>query len=130
MKNINEVISHIQSEKLRSAWDKGVAAYALDLLNEYVENSEYNGLKENNFMIEDSPSFRKNMLNGAQDWSEYSEGGNSLIYNEDIAQRLCSPSVFKRKKEGDLNPDSRMTWIDLQSVALRRAMYKISSLCR
>lgn len=30
----------------------------------------------------------KILLNGAKDWQEYSEGGCSLTYNEDIAKRL------------------------------------------
>lgn len=30
----------------------------------------------------------KILLNGAEDWQEYSEGGCSLIMNEDIAKRL------------------------------------------
>ncbi len=36
------------------------------------------------------------MLNGASNWRQFSYGGSALIYNEEIAERLCSPSEFKK----------------------------------
>ena len=61
---------------------------------------------------------REELLNGAKDWQQYSEGGCSLVYDEDICRRLCSPSMQKKKDYGCLMPNSRETWIDVQARAL------------
>ena len=39
---------------------------------------------------------RAALLNGAERWQEYSDGGCSLIYDGDIAARVCTPSEYKR----------------------------------
>lgn len=91
----------------QSAWSKGVAIYADELREALAENN--------------LPATKENLLNGARDWSAYSYGGCSLIYDADIAERLCSPSELKRKKGGDLKPNSRETWLDCQARALSQA---------
>lgn len=68
------------------------------------------------------------LLNGAADWSQYSWGGSSLIYNGDIAERLCTPSELKRKRGGELAPNSREQWLDVQARALAQAADLICSL--
>ena len=40
---------------------------------------------------------RKKLLNGAMDWLEYSEAGCALVYDEDIAERLCTPGLKEKK---------------------------------
>lgn len=90
-----------------SAWKAGVNLY----VEEFVEF-----LQENNLT-----ATKANLLNGAQTWIEYSYGGCSLIYDADIAERLCSPSELKRKKGGDLQPCRDETWLDVQARALSRA---------
>ena len=90
-----------------SAWSKGVQLYAEEL-REFLAENNLQATKEN-------------LLNGARDWSEYSYGGCSLIYDADIAERLCSPSTLKRKKGGELQPNSRETWLDVQARALYQA---------
>ncbi len=67
-----------------------------------------------------------NLLNGAGDWHHYSEGGSGLIYNSDIAERYCTPSELKRSKGGELMPNSRENWIELQA----RALYQANRLIR
>lgn len=91
----------------KSAWKKGVELYA-DELREFLAE---NGLT----------ATPENLLNGARNWREYSYGGSALIYDGDIAERLCSPSELKRKKGGELPPNSRETWLDVQSRALYQA---------
>ena len=54
----------------------------------------------------------------ADDWSAYSWGGCSLIYNGDIAARLCCPSELARTRNGDRRPNSREEWLDTQARAL------------
>lgn len=97
----------------RSAWSKGVIAYALELLDNLADLTPDD--------LADSEAVRRALLNGADSWKQYSEGGCSLIYNGDIAERLCTPSELKRCKGGERNPNSRENWIDVQARALFKA---------
>jgi len=107
MKN-QSLYNKIKSLQFRSAWRRGVHSYALEM----VEGAEIELTAEN---------VKAELLNGAQNWKQYSEGGCALIYDGDIAERLCSPSELKKKKGGDLQPNSRENWIDVQSRALFQA---------
>lgn len=94
--------------QLRSAWRRGVKSYALEML----ESAE----------IELTPENAKSaLLNGARDWREYSYGGCADVYDYYIAERLCSPSELKRKRGGDLQPNSRENWLDVQARAISQA---------
>ena len=108
-KAIDALARAIDEKPARSAWARGVKTYALELL-ENVQ--DWDGGE--NFR-------RKEMLNGAQDWRQYSEGGCALIYDGDIAERLCTPSELKRTRDGERNPNGRETWIDCQARALFQA---------
>ena len=112
----NEIIKKIESRKAKSAWGKGVLLYAYEL----VENLEEETLPVS--------KLEAVLLNGAADWSQYSWGGSSLIYNGDIAERLCTPSELKRKRGGELAPNSREQWLDVQARALAQAADLICSL--
>lgn len=107
----NEIKTVIESANARSAWTRGVKAYALDLIAELPANVDY-GSPE---------SLQADMLNGARDWKQYSWGGCSLIYNADIAARLCTPSELKKTRNGERRPNSREEWLDTQARALYQA---------
>ena len=109
----------------RSAWDKGVTKYALELVEELQERSNYEGRNP-----EPGNECREWMLNGANNWSEYSWGGSSLIYDEDIAERLCTPSELKKTRHGERRPNSREEWLDTQARALYQACSRVSKLYR
>jgi len=126
MKTINELKIAIENERANSAWGRAVKIYALELLEELEEQES----KTNEFKLSGSPADKKLLLNGACDWSEYSYGGCSLIYDHHIAVRVCTPSEFKRCKEGDRNPNQRETWLDVQSRALYQACNMIMRLAR
>ena len=111
MKTISQLREAIKNRTARSAWRKGVQLYALDLIEELPDNQEFYG----------SPADKKELLNGADDWQQYSEGGCSLIYDGDIAERLCNPSEYKRTKEGQNPPNARESWLDAQARALYQA---------
>lgn len=96
----------------RSAWDRGVTAYALDLLETFADTSA-------------AELDRSALLNGASSWTEYSYGGCALIYDSDIAERLCTPSELKRKRGGELAPNSRELWLDVQARALNQACSRL-----
>lgn len=121
MKAYNEIKKELEARKDRSAWDKGVTMYALELLEEYQERAAYEGRE-----AADRVEFKAWLLNGADSWESYSYGGSSLIYNGDIAERLCCPSEYKRTREGERRPNSREEWLDVQARALYQAACRLS----
>lgn len=121
MKAYNEIKKELETRKDRSAWSKGVTVYALELLEEYQERAAYEGRD-----AADRKEFKAWLLNGADSWESYSYGGSSLIYNGDIAERLCCPSEYKRSREGERRPNSREEWLDVQARALKQAACRLS----
>ena len=109
--NLEAIKNAIEARKTRSAWDKGVTLYALELLDNIRDLPAADSRQE----------IQKALLNGASDWSEYSWGGCSLIYNGEIAARLCSPSEFRRTRGGEWRPNRRENWLDVQARALYQA---------
>lgn len=121
MKAYNEIKNELEARKDRSAWNKGVTMYALELLEEYRERAAYEGRE-----AADRAEFKAWLLNDADSWESYSYGGSSLIYNGDIAERLCCPSEYKRTREGERRPNSREEWLDVQARALHQAACRLS----
>lgn len=116
---INKAMDIIDSRKDRSAWDRGVSNYSYELLEQLREaaNSGYFKAEQ----ISSGNAIREAMLNGASDWSQYSWGGSALIYDGDIAERLCNPSELKKTRNGERRPNSREEWLDVQARALFQA---------
>ena len=104
MKTKNEIKNAIEATTPRSAWSKAVKSYALELLDGL--DGEYRAVA---------------LLNGAESWRAYSFGGCSLIYDAEIAERVCSPSELKRKRGGELAPNARESWLDCQARCLSQA---------
>ena len=100
----------------RSSWSRAVHAYAVELVESLAESDDLS----NETLLE------KALLNGADDWQQYSEGGCALVYDADIAERLCSPSELKRVKGGERQPNARETWLECQA----RALWQAASLVR
>lgn len=123
MTNIEKLYQSIESEKQRSAWDKGVTKYALELVEQLGE--QINGGYFEELDLTESKKVRAALLNGAADWSQYSWGGCSLIYDSDIAERLCSPSELKKTRNGERRPNSREEWLDTQARALFQAANRV-----
>ena len=115
----------LEARKDRGAWNKGVTLYAFELIEELKERAEYEGRNP-----EPGKECREWMLNGAQDWNQYSWGGCSLIYDSDIAERLCCPSELKKTRNGERRPNSREGWLDTQARALYQAANRVSRLYR
>lgn len=128
MTNINDLRKAVNAENARSAWSRGVKAYALELVDKLEEAIE-NGYFEAED-LEAPKLLRKQLLNGASDWDQYSWGGCSLIYDSDIAERLCSPSELKKTRNGERRPNSRDEWLDTQARALFQASNMICRLAR
>lgn len=117
MKNLESIRNVIQNRKARSAWNKGVKLYALELLD---------NIDDPDALANEKLLFRA-LLNGAANWQQYSEGGCALFCNQDIAERLCTPSELSRVKGGSRNPNSRESWLDVQARALYQAAEVIRS---
>lgn len=119
MKNINSIINTVNNSSPRSAWNKGVKLYALELL-ESLRNDIIDGYFDDDDLL--APNLlNRALLNGASSWSEYSWGGCSLIYNGEIAERLCTASELKKTRNGQRKPNKREEWLDTQARALCQA---------
>ena len=95
----------------KSAWKRGVYAYAHELAEEAAGHT----------WAKEPYNIKAALLNGAESWREYSESGSSLIYDADIAERLCSPSELMRNRHGERRPNCRESWLDVQTRALSQA---------
>jgi len=115
----------LEGRKDRSAWNKGVTLYAFELVQELEERAACEGRN-----AEPGTECKTWMLNGAADWSQYSWGGSSLIYDCDIAERLCCPSELKKTRNGERRPNSREEWLDTQARALYQACNRVARLYR
>lgn len=117
---IEYVRQQIQASKARSAWQRGVNAYALELLDSLEERIDYEKREPAN-----PHELVEWLLNGARDWKQYSEGGCALIFDYHIAERLCSPSELRKvvNSRGVLKdrPNPRETWLECQARALYQA---------
>lgn len=125
---LDRVQTALDTRKDRSAWDKGVTVYASELLEGLRESIE-----GGYFDPEDLAApklLNRELLNGADDWNQYSWGGSSLIYDGDIARRLCSPSELRRTREGERRPNAREEWLDTQARALFQAAHRLTRTIR
>ena len=119
---INALRSIINASRPRSTWSRGVNAYALEILDSFEERIDY---ELNNYgELLETPLTEELALNGASDWAEFSEGGCSLCYNSDIAERLLTKSERARYfKSHNIN------LIRCQTVALVQAWRVIVVAC-
>ena len=122
---IEKIAAELEIRKDRSAWNKGVTLYAWELLDEIQERTNYEHKEPEN-----ADELKEYALNGAESWEQYSWGGSALIYNGDIAERLCSPSELKKTRNGERRPNSREGWLDTQARALFQAYNRIRSIYR
>ena len=116
---INNIRMTIESNKTRSAWTRGVKAYALELIDELEEAISHGYFEESD--LESPALLERQLLNGASSWGQYSWGGCSLIYNGDIAERLCTPTELKKTDFGCKKPNANEEWLDTQARALWQA---------
>ena len=128
---IAELETKIAGNVPKSTWERGVKSYALEMLEnvedttapactltlgQLINHVGYNSVKIGMFA---------NQYNACQ---EVSWGGNFEIYNGDIAERLASPTEIKKctRKDGSLrNPNSRESWLDVQTRAIWQAIMLI-----
>ena len=113
IKNLEE-----KEKKARSKWNKAVLQDAQRLLENVLEWMEEGEEVEIN---------EKLLLNGAENWKEYSWGGSALIYNGEIAEHYSTPSELKFwgfTKNGGVKRDTNTAsehLLDIQAKALYQA---------
>ena len=116
---VETIATKVEQTKTRSAWDCGVKAYAEELCEELREAAEGGYVEA--WELSNRRLLEKAMLNGADSWSQYSEGGCSLCYDGQIAERLCAPWELRKTDNGRKDPNPSESWIDVQSRALFQA---------
>ena len=102
-----------------SAWSRGVRQYAYEMVED---------LDHDTVLTRDT--CRAVLLNGADDARAYSYGGCALIYDSDIAERVCTPSALRRKRGGALPPNRSESWLDVQTRAINHALALICARLR
>ena len=125
-KNIQTVVNEVNNANTRSAWNKGVKAYALDLLERFDDWRAFN--EANGYDVPELDE--KTALNGAHDWSAWAYGGCGLVYNAYIAERLCTPSELRKLDGGARVPAGAATWLDIEARAARQAWRMIAEAVR
>lgn len=113
MKTNIEMTAIVTAMPAHSAWSRGVKAYALEMIEG----------REDGFS-------QASLLNGAENWRAFSYGGCSLIYDADIAERLCAPSEYRKTRQGERAPNARETWLDVQARALSQAATLIATVSK
>ena len=124
-KVLEQAMQTLEQRKDRSAWDRGVTAYAVDMLQQIADY--YKGGYISADDLETRATAEAVALNGARDWSEYSYGGSALVYDGDIAAALCTPSELKKTRNGERRPNSQEEWLDVQARALYQAFHRVYS---
>ena len=125
LKFIEKQLDNDLSNSNLSTWNQGVNLYAKELIDNFKEFKE-------NYPNESTLITLKPLLNGAKDWKQYSWDGNSLIYTNDIAERLTPYSTLKKLKKIEYGtydkPNKNEDWLDVQARALFQASNKILNL--
>ncbi len=113
----NHVFNEIESNNRwsRSAWGRGLNAYVSDLLENISDDAD----------LDNANLLKKALLYGAGSWKNYSWSGCGLIYDADIAERLCNPTELKKTRHGERKPNPREEWLDTQARALFQAANRI-----
>lgn len=118
--DLAKALEKIKATSPRSAWCRGVKAYALDLMEDIDEAIAWD--EEQGKVTEYTPSeLEKLALNGARNWTEFSEGGCALVYTADIVERLCTPSEIRMFRDGKRSVLFRCNCLEWQARALYQA---------
>lgn len=125
-RNLVKVAKAIANANQRSAWSRGVYDYALEFIGQFDIWRKYN--EENG---EDAPEMdERTALNGAADWKQWAYGGCGLVYDARIAERLCTPYELKTTRNGQRQPNSRETWLDVEARAAQQAWWMVERAIR
>ena len=122
MENVytNELRKLVEEIPNTSAYKRGIKKYTDELLDNLEEMARiYKRLPK------DENELESWLLKGAKNWGDYSYRGYSLKFSRQIAERLCTPSEFKRKDGGRIAPSRHDNWFNEQAKALNYACLRI-----
>ena len=125
-KNIQVVTNEVNNTKTRSAWSRGVKAYALEMLERFEEWRKWN--EDNGESVPELDE--RTALNGASDWDAWAFGGCGLVHSASIAKRLCTPSELRKTKGGIYPPTGSNSWLLVEGRAARQAWRMIAEAVR
>lgn len=124
--NIQRVRTEVENSKQRSAWGRGVQAYALNLLDDFEEWADWRREDGKGLLNIDE----RTALNGAKDWEQWAFGGCGLCYDAYIAERLCTPSELRKTRGGMFPPSGANSWLLVEARAVRQAWAMIAATVR
>ena len=123
------LVGKASQRKKVSAWNKGVKNYAM-LLIDNLPNDYCMIFDNQRELKEHIKILKKLLLNGADNWYQYSYYGCAFIYNCDIADALCTSSEYRKSEGGTKKLNRFETWLDVQARALFDAEILIKSAIR
>ncbi len=127
--SVKELQDYVNNLKIKrpSKWSQAVKEDAVWLLGNFIEwHGEDSAFSKDNV---------KELLNGADNWEQYSYGGSAYAYDSDIARHYCTESELKKIGLIDYGngfysnpnpPNSKESWLDVQA----RALYQASELIK
>lgn len=125
-KDLYDYIEIDKNTNRHSHYRKGVLSIAMLILEPIVSSKPYAPLSID--------VLRDDLLNGADDIRHYAYTGNPFAYDEDIAELLLPPSLYKRWNGGHYVPGHQkaqdMTFLDMQYFAVCRAFSVINRACK
>lgn len=123
--NINELIKTIENEQPKSQYEKAKKYYALEICDNIKNHYNFRNLDKN---LENVENLQEYAMNGADSWSQYSWGGCSLVYNEDILQNIFCKSIAKKYQNADTVRGIHL--LDYQANALVKAFSHIKRILK
>lgn len=128
--NIYDIIDLIEKEKHSTQENKNTNYYAVSHLADIagaLHGEKLDPEIENISKLSwNNGSLIKTILNGAENFQEWSNGGLGLIYNIDLAKTLLTPEQFKKWENGDKYID----FLKMQAKFARKGYEKIKVICR
>lgn len=104
----NTILQKIEATPAKSAWKKGVKAYAYDMLDALDEVPTLDKLEHA-------------LLNGADNWTHYAYAGCGTCYTADIIRNLFPPSTVEKYRHGNWCPRHVESWLDFEARARYQA---------
>ena len=127
---IDDIIEIIENEKIGTQQDKNINYYVvwhLEKISEYLYYENLDPEIENIFKLSwNNGSLIKTILNGAENFEQWSNGGLGLIYNFDLAKTLLTSDQFKKWENGDKYID----FLKMQAKFAKKGYEKIKVICR
>lgn len=117
------------SAKIFPHGKRGGKNYDLELIDE-LPDDYYMIFDNQQELKEQLKIFTKLLLNGADNWQQYSYYGNAYCYDEEIACALCNPSEYRITKGGEKQPYTEALEFVLHALKITQEGEKIAMLLR